>query len=134
MTTVPTGPPPLSTGWVDDPLHVDGRSMTAQTDEDGWIHDLILAVLLTSPGERVHRPDFGSGLLQLVFAPDSPELLTTVQFLVQGALQQWVGHLVEVNQVGVVATGDADLTITVAYTVRRTGRQRLDRFSTGGAP
>ena len=48
-------------------------------------------MLFTAPGERVNRPDFGSGLLQLVFAPNSDELAGATQFLVQGALQQWLG-------------------------------------------
>jgi phage baseplate assembly protein W len=56
---------------------------------DDHIRDLIEQVLFTSPGERVNRPDFGSGLMQLVFAPNSDELATATQFMVQGALQQW---------------------------------------------
>ena len=53
---------------------------------------MIEQVLFTSPGERVNRPDFGSGLLQLVFAPNSPELATALQFTIQAALQQLAGR------------------------------------------
>ncbi len=49
------------------------------------------------------RPDFGSGLMQLVFAPNSPELAATTQFLVQGALQQWLGDLIALEGVEVEA-------------------------------
>ena len=47
------------------------------------IRDLIEQVLFTSPGERVMRPDFGGGLLALVFEPNSATLAATTQFLVQ---------------------------------------------------
>ncbi len=60
-------------------------------------------MLFTTPGERVNRPTFGSGLLQLVFAPNSDELATATQFLVQGALQQWLGDLIQVDAVDVHA-------------------------------
>ena len=55
------------------------------------------------PGERPHRPDFGSGVLQLLFEPATTEVAATVQFVVQGALQQWLGHLVEIDGVEVRA-------------------------------
>ena len=66
---------------------------------DDHIRDLIEQVLFTAPGERVNRPNFGSGLLQLVFAPNSDELAAATQFLVQGALQQWLGDLIQVEGV-----------------------------------
>ena len=38
------------------------------------MRDMIEQVLFTAPGERVNRPDFGCGLLQMVFGPNSSEL------------------------------------------------------------
>ena len=76
--------------FLDYPLHLDGRGRAAVTGEDDHIRDLIHQVLFTNPGERVNRPDFGCGLMQLVFAPNSPELAATVQALVHAALQQWL--------------------------------------------
>ena len=78
-------------GDVDFPYHVDGRGRTATTDRDDHLRDLIEQVLFTAPGERVMRPDFGSGLLALVFEPNGPTLGATTQILVQGALQQQLG-------------------------------------------
>ena len=78
-------------------------------------------MLFTAPGERVNRPDFGSGLLQLVFAPNSDELAATTQVLVQGALQQWLGDLISVEEVQVEAV-DATLTVIVRYIVRASRR------------
>ena len=59
---------------IDFPFHFDNRGRTAATDDDDHIRDMIEEFLFTNPGERVNRPDFGSGLLQMVFAPNSPEL------------------------------------------------------------
>jgi phage baseplate assembly protein W len=116
---------------VDYPYHFDARGRTAGADEDDHIRDLIEAVLFTAPGERVNRPTFGSGLMQLVFAPNSDELAAATQFLVQGALQQWLGDLIVVNDVQAVSV-DSSLEVTVVYTVRRTEERRTAQFTRGG--
>lgn len=110
------------------PLQFDDRGRTAETDADKHIRNMIEQVLFTVPGERVNRPTFGSGLMQLVFQPNSDELATTTQFLVQGALQQWLGDLIEVNAVQ-VQHEDATLKIIIAYTVRRTQQRFVAQFS-----
>ena len=56
-------------------------------------------MLFTSPGERVNLPDFGSGLLQLPFAPNSLEMAAATQFTVQGALQKWLSAYIKVQSV-----------------------------------
>jgi hypothetical protein len=101
---------------MDFPYHVDGRGRTADVADERYVRDLIEQVLFTSPGERVNRPDFGTGLMQLVFAPNSDEMAATIQLLVRAALQQWLGDLVRVE--GVVAESqDSALVIEVRYTV-----------------
>ncbi len=118
---------------VDYPYGFDTRGRTAGAAESDHIRDLIEQVLFTTPGERVNRPTFGSGLLQLVFAPLSDELAATTQFLVQGALQQWLGDLIVVQEVAVVAK-DAALTVTVRYADRRTQQPQVAQFRRGGGP
>jgi phage baseplate assembly protein W len=110
------------------PFAVDGRGRTARSVGDEHIRDLIEQVLFTSPGERVNRPTFGTGLMQLVFAPNSDELATAVQFLVQGALQQWLGDLIQVDSAD-VRVRDAAIDVTVVYQVRRTGEQQTTTFT-----
>lgn len=107
---------------IDYPYRLDGRGRTAETGPDDHIRDLIEQALFTAPGERVNRPTFGSGLQQLLFAPNSDELATATQMLVQGALQQWLGNLIQVEAVQ-VQSDDATLTVTVQYVVR-TSQQR----------
>lgn len=105
-----------------------GRTADAGDDEDVYIRHLIHQVLFTSPGERVNRPTFGSGLMQLVFAPNSDELAASTQFTVQGALQQWLGDLIQVEEVK-VENNDSTLDVTVQYMVIKTGERRREEFS-----
>jgi phage baseplate assembly protein W len=113
---------------IDFPFHIDQRGRAAAADDDDHIRDLIEQVLFTSPGERVNRPDFGSGLLQLVFAPNSAELVTALEFTVQSSLQRWLGELIELDTVEVTGE-EAVIRVVVRYTVRRTGQAGLARFA-----
>ena len=113
---------------IDFPFHFDSRGGSASTDERDHIRDMIEQLLFTNPGERVNRPDFGSGLLQLIFAPNSPELAATVQFTLQAAIQHWLGDLIEIQDLEVLAS-DATLTIDLKYLVRRTGQLQSATFT-----
>jgi phage baseplate assembly protein W len=119
------------------PLRTDGHGRIASTEEDDHIRDLHIRdlmeqVLFTIPGERVNRPTFGTGLLQLVFAPNSDEIAATLQFVVESALTQWLGDLIELRGVS-VESRDAILQVTVAYVIRRTQESRIAEFSRGVA-
>jgi hypothetical protein len=116
---------------IDYPLHFDGRGRTAETSEAEHIRDLIEQVLFTSPGERVNRPTFGSGVLQLIFAPNGDALAAATQMTVQGALQQWLGELIQVEAVE-VQSEDSSLQVQVQYTVRRTQQRQVAQFVRGG--
>ena len=109
------------------PFQVDHKGRAGLSDDDAHIKEMIEQVLFTSPGERVNRPTFGSSLMQLVFQPNSPELAATTQFLVQGALQQWLGDLIEVNKVEVLSE-DSSLFVTVVYTKRLNGETGVAEF------
>ena len=113
---------------IDFPFHFDASGRTAGTSYEDHIRDLIEQVLFTAPGERVNRPDFGSGLMQLVFAPNSDELAAATQLLVQGALQQWLGDLIEVQALE-VKSEDAALRVTVQYVIRRNQQRQVAQFS-----
>lgn len=115
----------------DYPFQFDGKGRTSQTSDDDHLRDMIEQVLFTVPGERVNRPTFGCGVLQMVFAPNGAQLAATAQFLVQGALQQWLGDLIEVQAVH-IESQDVTLEITVQYVVRRTQQQLISQFRQGG--
>ena len=91
---------------IDFPFHFDGRGQTATTDDDNHIREMIEELLFTSPGERVNRPDFGRGLLQMLFSPNSPELAAALQYTTQ----------------------DSTLSVMVKYVVKSTGDSRTENF------
>jgi len=110
------------------PFRIDGRGRTADAAESEHVRQMIEQVLFTSPGERVNRPAFGTGVMQLVFAPNSGELATATEFMIQGALQQWLGEVIQVESVE-VESRESSLTISVQYLLRRNKQQGVARFS-----
>src|SRR5437870_12519498 len=105
---------------IDFPIHFDKRGRTAAADDNDHIRDMIEQFLFTNPGERVNRPDFGAGMLQMVFSPNSPEVASALQFTIQAGLQRWLGDLVIVQKVE-VNSEDSTLRVVVQYVVKRTG-------------
>ena len=105
--------------YFDYPFRIDTRGRVATTDEDDHLRDMIEQILFTNPGERVNVPDFGCGLKQLIFAPNSDVLATATQFTVSHALQKWLGDLITVQSVNVKAV-EATLTIAIVYVNRIT--------------
>src|ERR1700737_2594388 len=94
------------------PYQFDGRGRTREASLTEYVRQLVEQVLFTSPGERVNLPDFGSGLLQLPFAPNSLEMAAATQFTVQGALQKWLSAFIKVVSV-VASANEPALTFTV---------------------
>jgi uncharacterized protein len=109
------------------PYLFDHRGRTGEAPDERHIRDLIEQVLFTAPGERVMLPDFGSGVAQLVFAPNSVELASATQMLVQSSLQRWLGELITVQAVRVEAD-EATLNVTVQYSIRETDQLQVDTF------
>jgi uncharacterized protein len=114
---------------VNYPYQFDGRGRTLDPQQD-YVRQLIEQVLFTSPGERVNLPDFGSGLLQLPFAPNSFELAAATQFTVQGALQKWLSGYIKVQSV-VASAQEAVLTVTVTYSLLNTDVTQVQTFVYG---
>jgi len=108
---------------IDFAFRFDSRGRTASTDENDHIRDMLEQLIFTNPGERVNRPDFGSGILQLVFAPNSPELAATLQFTLQAAIQRWLGDVIDVQDLKVEAV-ESTLTVDLKYVVRKTNEEQ----------
>ena len=118
---------------IDFPFQFDSRGQTAHTDENNHIRDMIEQFLFTNQGERVNRPEFGSGLMQLIFAPNSPELATTLQFTAQAGLQQWLGDLIEIQELN-VSSQESSLSIVISYMLRRTQEIHTATINRGATP
>ncbi len=112
------------------PYGFDVFGRTALVDAPEHIDQMIEQFLFTSAGERVMLPEFGSGLLQAVFDPGSPEVAAALQFTVQGGLQRWLGDVIDVRDLSVTAD-EATLTVRVEYILRLTDEVRTRVFSRG---
>ncbi|MEE1782978.1 GPW/gp25 family protein [Streptomyces sp. SP17BM10] len=107
------------------PFRVDGRGRTAEAAYPDHVRDMIEQVLFTTPGERVNRPDFGCGLLDLVFEPDSVELAAALQVSAEGALHRWLGDVIVVDSLRVTAE-ESTLRIELRYLLIATGEVRTE--------
>lgn len=116
---------------INFPYQFDGRGRTLDPLDD-YLRQLVEQVLFTSPGERVNLPDFGSGLLQLPFAPNSVEMAAATQFTVQGALQKWLSGYIKVISV-VASAQESLLTVTVTYAPLNSEVTQVQTFVYGGA-
>ena len=112
------------------PYQFDGRGRTASAAYayEDHVRDMIEELIFTNPGERVNRPDLGTGLLQLVFAPNSPELAAALQFTLQAALQYWLGDVIETRTLTVSAE-DSTLTVTITYLILSNNQEQTAVFN-----
>lgn len=107
---------------IDFPLTIGRSGQIADTTYPDHVHDMVEQLLFTRPGERVNRPDFGCGLLDLVFEPNSPEMAAALQVSAEGALQLWLGDVIAVRALTVTAD-DASLRVDLEYVLLSTGEQ-----------
>lgn len=108
------------------PMGVDSAlgGISVETDYARHVEQMIVQVLLTNPGERPHRPDFGCGLRRMLFAPNDPTVATLTQVTVYQALTRWLGSLIEVGSVEVDAL-DATLEVKVVYVLKARMERRI---------
>lgn len=103
------------------PFQIDASSQqTSQAGYPAHVGQMVRQLLLTSPGERVNRPQFGCGLRSLVFAPNGDALAATVKLRVVQGLGQWLAGVVTVTDVAVGSPGPGTLEVTVTYTLAET--------------
>ncbi|MCX6674677.1 MAG: GPW/gp25 family protein [Methanothrix sp.] len=118
----------MNSYYLDYPFHFDSKGRTAVTNLDDHVKDMIFQILFTSPGERVNRPDFGCGLMQLVFMPNSDVLATATQFLVQGALLRWLSDVITIEWVK-IENQEHRMIVDVAYTRLDSGEKHKEQFA-----
>ncbi len=109
------------------PFNISNHGRTAEADDNAHIRQMIEQVLFTSPGERVNRPDFGTGIQGLVFAAAGDEIMAATKFMVQGALQQHLLNVIQVQDIQ-VESEDTALKVMVQYIVLKTGQPEMAVF------
>lgn len=96
--------------------------LALERDYDEHVRQLIMQVLLTAPGERINRPEFGCGVKRLVFAPGGEVAATLAQTTIYQALETWLASVIKVKEVSVKAA-DETLNIRIGYVVIARGTQ-----------
>jgi len=105
------GQPAAALGF---PFRIDGKGGVFAYGGDPWLRGRILQLLMTSPGERVCLPEYGTRLRDLVFDPNNDILAATTEFMVTRALQKYLADAIHVNEVR-VRNQDNALTIDIVY-------------------
>lgn len=100
-----------------------GQRLRVETDYERYVAQLIQQVLLTNPGERVHRPNFGAGVRRLVFSPIGPATASLAQSMIYKALNQSLSDIIRVDEVRVASDGSR-LDIAIVYTLYARMEQR----------
>ncbi len=116
---------------LDFPYAFDARGRTREADLPRYVRGLIEQLIFTAPGERVMRPDFGSGVYRMLFAGNGPELAGAAQFLIQSALTRWLAGLIEVEAV-TAESRDSVLLVEVRYRLLASGETRTEQFTVPG--
>jgi Bacteriophage baseplate protein W len=109
----------LGVGWSFPPRIVDGGLHYAKYEDD--IEQAIQIIVLTSRGERVMVPEFGAGLRDFVFEPNSDATRTRLEEAVRKALVDWEPRI-NLQNVDVTPGDDGPnvVLIHVDYVVRAT--------------
>lgn len=102
----------------------DGGELLKERDYEAYVSQLIRQVLLTAPGERINRPDFGAGLRRMVFSPIDDATATLIQTTIFQNLDRWLGNLISVDDIKVSAA-DSAIEVDVTYTIKSRGQQRV---------
>src|SRR5437588_654393 len=110
------------------PFRIGYNGRTGVSNEEQHVRELIKQVLFTMPGERVNQPTFGSGLTQLIFAPNNKEYLSTYQTLIQSALLQWLGNMIRVQSIQITHQ-DSTIQLILQYVILSTQQQQTEQFN-----
>jgi phage baseplate assembly protein W len=78
----------LGKGWS-FPVRPDVNGALGMSAYEKSVEESIRIILGTTPGERLMRPDFGCGINEMVFAPNSRRTLSFAEYYVREALTRW---------------------------------------------
>jgi uncharacterized protein len=123
----------MSTIEIAFPYGLDGRGRTATATYDDHVGQMLELLLLTRPGERVNQPAFGCGLLDHVFAPNSPEIAAALSVTIAAAISLWLPDVVAVTSLDVISAG-SQLIVDLGYRVLATGSAASLSLPVPGGP
>jgi len=111
------------------PFEIDDAGISRKSDSlDKEIQGKIIQVLFTAPGERVNKPEFGCGLLNLVFEPNDDILAAALEFTIGQSLVRWLVDDIMVDGVDVTSK-DELVTVSIAYTIKKEYKKSAVRIT-----
>lgn len=110
-------PIPTIQSWPLGGVNEDGALSWASDDQS--VREVMLNILLTRPGERLQRPDFGAGLLNFVHQPNNETTRNLIAGVVRKSLELWETR-VDIDGVDVQPSPDnlAEVHINIRYRLR----------------
>ena len=110
----------LGSGWK-FPVEVDpatGRIKSSDTEKD--IEEAVKIIIMTAKGERVMRPDFGTGLNSYMFGDNDFSALSQIEYEVTDALVSWEPRITDIDVAVSADDESGNLYINISYRVRET--------------
>ena len=114
----------VGVGWAFPP-RVNGSGRIALVRHERELEEAMRIILLTYPGERPMRPEFGSRLRDFVFRETTPAMYSALAHEVRTSIGRWEPR-VDVKDVRVIAD-DSDRStvyVDIQYTVKDTNDRR----------
>lgn len=113
----------LGSGWT-YPIGQTTQGGIQLSSAGSSVDESIVLILRTQLGERVYRPNFGSRLAELAFAPMNTQTLLLVRLYIEEALEMWEPRIWLEE---VLTEPDPDrgcVNVTIRYRLRTTHDQR----------
>ncbi|SLN59740.1 Gene 25-like lysozyme [Roseovarius albus] len=113
------------------PFGPDGSGRTGNTEDKAIrVRNLLQAVLFTVPGERVMRPEFGSGVPDMLFDGNSEALETAADFLIRTAVQRYLSDVLVLEDL-TITRDEGVLEINVTYALVGEEDRQIETFVRG---
>ncbi len=109
------------------PPRVGGDGRLAWSSGEENVRESIRIILMTEPGERLLRDDFGCGLRQFLFEPHTPTTRELIRERITQALERWEPRVV-VDSVA-VDPGDDPRVVAVNVLFRLVATQAAGRLA-----
>jgi phage baseplate assembly protein W len=113
------------------PYQFDEEFKTKVGQSPRNIRELIEQVIFVAPQERLNRPDFGVGILQYIFAPNSEYAAETLEGDIESALTLWLSEILVVEDVTVRAE-ESTLFVRVSYRLSGQSEVEVEEFTREG--
>ncbi len=114
---------PLGRGFA-FPLRAAPSGGIALSGQERKIEEAIRTVVGTQRGERVMRPEYGSNLKRLLFAPNTRATANLARHYVEESLRAWEPRIMVEEVVVENDPGNGLLLIDVHYRIRSTYESR----------